>query len=166
MNKIDIANGLVFQGLNINKENFDDRLMAQKKMYLLQALGTDLGYHYNWYLHGPYSPALTGYVYANLDWIKDSSDEFRHYRLSNNTKNNIQRVNALGEKLNKTGLNQPDWYELLASLHYINRNRKSWAVSEQEDIFKKLQKYKPKYSEQQCRVAFSVLQEEGFLEKE
>lgn len=163
MNKIDIANGLVFQGLHIKKESFADRLVAQKKMYLLQALGSDLGYQYNWYLHGPYSPTLTGYVYANLDWINDSSDELKQYNLSENTRNHIQRVNDLEQKRIVTGLTQSDWYELLASLHYISHNRKSWDVRKKEDVFQKLQKYKPKYSEEECKLAFSILEKEGFL---
>lgn len=35
MNNIDIANGMVFQKLAISKESFDDRLICQKKIYLL-----------------------------------------------------------------------------------------------------------------------------------
>lgn len=31
MTNIDITNGIVFQALSINKDSFDDRLIAQKK---------------------------------------------------------------------------------------------------------------------------------------
>ena len=55
MNNIDIANGIVFQKMEISKESFEDRLICQKKIYLLQSLGTDLGYTYNWYVRGAYS---------------------------------------------------------------------------------------------------------------
>ena len=79
VNNIDIANGIVFQKMAIGKESFDDRLICQKKIYLLQSLGTNLGYTYNWYVRGPYSPALTTYIYANLDVL--NSNDFSEYKI-------------------------------------------------------------------------------------
>lgn len=38
------------------KNNFDDRLRLQKYVYLIQRLGLSLGYRFNEYLRGPYSP--------------------------------------------------------------------------------------------------------------
>lgn len=162
MNNIDIANGLVFQRLGICKDDFNDRLIAQKKIYLLQVLGIDLGYHYSWYLHGPYSPALTSYMYANLDWIEESGEILSKYKLSDRAKNSVQRVNELWKKIKLKDLNEAACYELLASLHYIHQNMKSWAVKDKNEVFEKLLQYKPQYSEEQCRVAFGVLETEGF----
>lgn len=39
MNNIDIANGIVFQKMEISKESFEDRLICQKKIYLLNRFG-------------------------------------------------------------------------------------------------------------------------------
>lgn len=164
MNNIDIANGLVFHRLGIRKDTFENRLIAQKKIYLLQSLGTVLGYHYNWYLHGPYSPSLTSYMYANLDWMQECDSTFAKYKLSNKTEDNIRRVNELAQRSDNANLDEADWYELLASLHYIYQNRRSWAVDGEKGIFKKLQQYKPQYSEQQCQVASDALRKEGFYE--
>ncbi|MFZ2196989.1 MAG: hypothetical protein WAV13_04585, partial [Thermodesulfovibrionales bacterium] len=50
-----------FGGLLI--DNFDNRLILQKRFYLLQKFGVDLGYRYNWYAHGPYCPTLTEDAY-------------------------------------------------------------------------------------------------------
>ncbi len=36
-----------------------ERLRLQKAVYLTQALGLNLGYHYSWYLRRPYSTSLT-----------------------------------------------------------------------------------------------------------
>lgn len=159
MNNIDVANGLVFRQLGIGKDTFEARLISQKKMYLLQALGTDLGYRYNWYLRGPYSPALTNYMYANLDWLKDSGNELSKYSLSDAAENNIKCVNELAQQSGSADLEEAAWYELLASLHYIYQNKKSWSVTGTglEDIFEKLRQYKPQYTEKQCQVAFDVL---------
>lgn len=40
-------------------DTFDGRLKLQKTVYLLQAFGVNMGYHFNWYKRGPYSPDLT-----------------------------------------------------------------------------------------------------------
>ena len=89
MNNIDIANGIVFQKLKISKDSFDERLICQKKIYLLQSLGTNLGYTYNWYVRGPYSPALTTYIYANLDVL--TSSDFSDYKLAKIAERNKEK---------------------------------------------------------------------------
>lgn len=98
MNSIDVANGMIFQEMKIGKETFEKRLVCQKKIYLLQGLGTDLGYNYNWYVRGPYSPSLTNYVYNNLDIL--SVSDFSPYQLSQSAKSNIEKVNSLVELKN------------------------------------------------------------------
>lgn len=162
MNNIDIANGMVFQKLEITKESFDERLICQKKIYLLQSLGTNLGYTYNWYVRGPYSPALTTYIYANLDVL--ASNDFSDYKLAEMAERNIQRVNNL-EKKKRSDFTTVSWYELLASLLYIHNNRESWEIDDHEhSLFLTLIKYKPQYNEEQCQYAFGILGNERFVE--
>lgn len=162
MNSIDIANGMIFQKMRISKDNFDERLICQKKIYLLQSLGTNLGYMYNWYVRGPYSPALTTYIYANLDVL--SSNDFSDYKLAKMAEKNIESVNDL-EKRKRSDFTTASWYELLASLLYIYNNRESWKIDDQEQsLFLTLIKYKPQYNEEQCQYAFGVLCDEGFVE--
>ncbi len=164
MENIDIANGLIFQKMRISKDSFDDRLICQKKVYLLQSLGTDLGYSYNWYVRGPYSPSLTNYVYNNLDVL--TSENFSDYKLSVIAKKNVDKVNDLvRDKI--TELSVVSWYELLASLLYIDNNRESWKIDKTDKtdkaLFKELIKYKPQYSEQQCAEAYDILKQRGFV---
>lgn len=161
MNNIDIASGIVFQKLEISKDSFDDRLISQKKIYLLQSLGTNLGYTYNWYVRGPYSPALTSYIYANLDVL--ASNDFSDYKLAKMAESNIQCVNNL-EKRKRADFTTVSWYELLASLLYIYNNKESWKIDDQEHtLFLTLIKYKPQYNEEQCQYAFGILGDEGFV---
>ncbi len=96
MNNIDIANGIVFQKLAISKEDFDNRLICQKKIYLLQSLGTNLDYTYVWDIKNPYSSVLTTYLYDNLDVL--ASNDFSDYKLKKITETNIQCVNSLEQK--------------------------------------------------------------------
>lgn len=161
MNNIDIANGIVFQKMGINKESFDERLICQKKIYLLQSLGTDLGYAYNWYVRGPYAPALTSYVYNNIDVL--SSDDFSNYKLAKVAEDNVNIVNDL-VKEKPSDLTVSSWYELLASLLYIYNNKDSWNVDEQSSsLFATLVKVKPQYNDQQCNNALEILKKNAFV---
>lgn len=161
MKKIDIANGIIFQKLAIKKDTFENRLISQKKIYLLQSLGTDLGYSYNWYVRGPYSPTLTNYIYNNLDVL--ASEDFSTNKLSKSAQKNIDIVNALAqEKIFE--LNIASWYELLASLLFINNNRKSWNIDDKkQSLYNELLKYKPQYNDEQCEAAYDVLEKKGFV---
>lgn len=161
MNVIDIANGIVFQKLKISKESFDDRLICQKKIYLLQSLGTDLGYAYNWYVRGPYSPALTTYVFNNLDVL--SSTSFNQYKLSDMAERNINIVLSLTTDI-PDDLTIPSWYELLASILYIYNHRESWKhKGTDEELSNTLRKYKPQFSDSHCRKALDVLRHNSFI---
>lgn len=162
MNNIDIANGIIFQKMGIDKDSFKDRLICQKKIYLLQSLGTDLGYMYNWYVRGPYSPPLTNYVYTNLDVLL--SNDFSNYKLANSAEKNVEKVNDLLND-SKPDFSDESWYELLASLLYIDNNRESWKIDNKESsLFDILMKHKPQYNIDQCEYAFSTLKKRGFVE--
>lgn len=112
MNNIDIANGIVFREMDIRKNTFDEWLISQKKIYLLQSLGTDLGYNFNWYLRGPYSPNLTNYVFENLDVL--CTTDFNEYHLTQEAEINIQMVKNL-ENDRPSDMTTASWYELLAA---------------------------------------------------
>ncbi len=52
-------------GFEFNISRFDDRLIAQKVVCLLELRGIDLGYSCSLYVRGPYSPDLTKDLYAH-----------------------------------------------------------------------------------------------------
>lgn len=161
MNSIDIANGIIFKEMKISKDSFDERIICQKKIYLLQSLGTDLGYSYNWYLKGPYSPALANYVYSNIELLVNTN--FDSYTIAKKAKDNIDRVNELQDE-KPDDFTMASWYELLASLLYIEKNRESWKIgSENSELFDALIKHKPQFSVNQCERAYAVLENKGFI---
>lgn len=51
-------------GFRFDISEFDDRLMAQKLVCLLELKGIDLGYSCSLYVRGPYSPDLTQDLFA------------------------------------------------------------------------------------------------------
>jgi len=119
--------------------DFDSRLKLQKIVYLLQASGLSLGYGYNWYVRGPYSPSLTKTLYKIYE-NKDVFEQSKEIRFKNH--NNI--VNSLTEFKGKLGENINDtlYLEVLASLHYINKVTFSGNV-EYEQLKNKLLNAKP-----------------------
>ena len=155
MTNIDIANGLIFQALEVEKDTFDERLLSQKKIFLLENLGVEIGYSYNWYIRGTYSPDLTSYIFANLDMLREQ--DLSKYSLSENVKEKIEIVNGLANK-KPDSLDTSSWYELLASIFYI---RKMWKKNN-DDAFPTLIKYKPKYTKDQFDAAASLLENSGY----
>lgn len=154
MERIDIANGIIFQGLGIKIDSFNDRIISQKKIYLLQQLGTELGYTYNWYIRGPYSPSLTTYMYNKLDMLTEK--DFSNYRLGREHQDNINKVNSLSN-YKSSDVSLAEWYELLASLVYISSNKESWGVTDQNGLFNTLIEHKPQFTLSQCKEAYKVL---------
>lgn len=55
--------GVIKRVSNFSMETLDDRKKFQKTVYLIQAFDIPLGYTFNWYLHGPYCPALADVGY-------------------------------------------------------------------------------------------------------
>lgn len=60
-------------GLKPSVDNFQDKLVIQKVIYLLQLKGVKTGFNYGLYVRGPYSPALTKEMYAH-------KQEFEHLK--------------------------------------------------------------------------------------
>lgn len=154
MRSIDIANGLLFQALNVSKDTFDDRLLIQKKVFLLKELGVDFGYSFNWYVHGPYSPNLTAYIYNNLDLLKEY--DFSDYQFSDTVREKINLVQDLENK-KPDSLSAPSWYELLASVSYLQKR----LLAKDKNLVTRLKELKPQYNEDECAAAVAELKNIG-----
>lgn len=70
---------------------FDDRLILQKVVYLLQESGLEMGYRYHWYLRGPYSTGLTDDAYFLVKMPK-RNDEQENWELDESSLTIIERV--------------------------------------------------------------------------
>ncbi len=166
MDKLDVVNGLIFQKLKItSKDTLKERVILQKKVYLLQELGVDIGYSYNWYLKGPYSPGLTTYVYDRLDYLLQSSEELNKYKLNDDIYSKIQLVNSFS-KQKPFDLSLDAWYELLASVRYVWKNPYLWEIddiSNSERIIDVVRSEKPHFTIEHCKKAITLLQEHGLV---
>jgi hypothetical protein len=153
---------------DIRVDYFNDRKVLQKKVYLLQLTGIDLGYRYNWYLHGPYSPALANAAFTLRDEVKYDR-EFDDYQLNARTMGQLATLARIVALPGSPTTEEPEWVELLASLHYLKhiaywpgKNRPEF-----EEIFEKLVESKPHFTDKKdlAMVAWKRLDDEGLVER-
>lgn len=134
-------------------DKFQDRLRLQKTIYLLQAFGIYLGYNFNWYIYGPYSPALTRDAFEVLPQIRmhapmqlgdaEAEERFKVF------------MHFLGDKKN-----DPQWLELVGSLHML---RFMYGEKNRQVIFERMRKKQPYLSEDKRVAGWQRLEEFGLL---
>jgi hypothetical protein len=116
--QLGLALALKELGVDRNVSEFDGRLILQKSVYLLEEAGVRLGYAFNWYLRGPYSPALT----RDLFNLSSSDDDIDGWVLDQRSRDIAERIRPLFEGVKKECAgDSARRLELFASLHYLAR---------------------------------------------
>jgi uncharacterized protein YwgA len=169
VNKDHILLKLVLDEIGLGDLKIDDfrsRKILQKKMYLLQLTGIDLGYRYNWYLYGPYCPALASDTFTLRDEIK-YDNEFNTYELNSKTKSRLETLNRVVSLPDGAETTEPEWLELLASLHYL-RHIAYWSGKSDpkfEEVLEKLKESKPHFRDKRdlAQVAWQRLDGVGLI---
>lgn len=171
MNKDHILLKLVLDEIGLGDLKIDDfrsRKILQKKMYLLQLTGVDLGYRFNWYLYGPYCPALASDTFTLRDEVR-YDQECDNYELNSKTKSRLETLNSVVGLPESVETTEPEWLELLASLHYL-KHIAYWsgkADPDFEEVFKKLGESKPHFQDKKklARVGWQRLGDVGLIAK-
>jgi len=134
-------------------DKFQDRLRLQKTVYLLQAFGIYLGYNFNWYLYGPYSPALARDAFEVLPL----SSRFEPQPFPDPAAEERFRafVKFLGEHKD-----DPQWLELVGSLHMLNSH---YGEKGRQVIFQKMAKKQPYLSEDKRAAGWQRLKDFGLV---
>jgi len=171
MNKDRILLKLVLEKIGFGDleeiSNFTNRKILQKKIYLLQLTGLDSGYHYNWYLKGPYCPALADATFTLRDEIK-YDNEFDEYELNSKTLRKLGKLDKITALPDGLQTEESEWLELLASLHYL-KHIAYWVGKNDpqfEKVFEKLSKSKPHFAEKKrlAKAAWKRLGDNGLVE--
>ncbi|MCL4552050.1 MAG: hypothetical protein M1305_00625 [Candidatus Marsarchaeota archaeon] len=90
-------------------DNFEDKLIIQKAVYLLQLKGVKTGFGFNLYVRGPYSPALTTELYSHKRELRG---------LETTTKLSEREAEIVQELRGLTGL-KPSLLEVAATYAYF-----------------------------------------------
>jgi len=152
---------------NIDISEFASRKILQKKIYLLQLTGIDLGYRYNWYLKGPYCPSLAGDAFSLKEEV-GYDKEYEKYELNSETKQKVSILEKIENLPDSPQATEDEWLELVASLHYL-KHIAYWGGKNNpgfEEVFQKLIESKPHFSGKKdlADLAWGRLNEVGLIE--
>jgi uncharacterized protein YwgA len=132
-------------GFEFDISRFDDRLMAQKLVCLLELKGIDLGYSCSLYVRGPYSPDLTQDLF-------EYTNEFE--MLKTESRLNSDEKETAGELGRIFGL-KPVPLEVGATYGYYAMRQNSDPL----EALRQVKRLKPFYSEAQIALGISKAKE-------
>jgi uncharacterized protein YwgA len=158
MNREQIALGLVLRtaAVPISVDSFHDRLSVQKAVYLLEQAGLDLGYPFNWYVRGPYSRRVASDLYALVE--SDNRGELDKYKLTDPTREKIQKVSTLWTSTSGIKMKRAQWLELLASVLFLIRTRQADS-GDSVYISEILRKNQKDFSREEVETALDALRQ-------
>jgi uncharacterized protein YwgA len=158
LNKTEILGGLLKRLGNFSpgafERSFDERLIFQKTVYLLQSFGIYLGFSFSWYIRGPYCPLLAKYGYD----LAKCFDRLSIVRFTNATLE--QRFVAFVSFLNDRK-NNAECLETLGSIHFL---RDTYSGMKKSQILQMVQTKQPYLTIQQCEEAWDYLIEHKLIE--
>jgi len=127
-------------------DDFEDRLIIQKSVYLLQSKGIKSNFSYHLYVRGPYSKDLTDHVYENRKKVEhlETSAE-----LSNAELKDIREFKEL------FGEFKPSLLEIAATYSFFAFQQKQDPIT----ALKNVKRMKSFYSEAQIAVGISKAKE-------
>ena len=136
-------------GFEFDISRFDDRLIAQKLVCLLDLRGIDLGYSCSLYVRGPYSPDLTQDLYAFTNEFETMDTSSRLNPAEKETAGELGRIFGL----------RPVPLEVGATYGYYALRQKSDPL----EASRQVKRLKPFYSEAQ--IALGISKAKQFLYK-
>jgi uncharacterized protein YwgA len=146
---------------------FSERLNVQKKVYLTQLMGYDLGYRFGWYLRGPYCRELTEDAFTLKDELASGEKDHEQFALSDEAEAKIGKAERLWETPSGLGVSRDQWLELLASVHYLKHIAyfPKAATKDFAAVFKALTAAKPQFKDKEddVRKAWVRLDEFGLI---
>ncbi len=128
-------------GRKIKVNSFEDKLVLQKTICLLELMGVRIGYSFSLYIRGPYSPDLTEDIYHHREMVESSKTG---YALSKHEKELVGKVSEASNNL------EPEMLEIMATYAYFIKNGR-----DSREAFLETKKLKPFFSESKIVVSVS-----------
>jgi uncharacterized protein YwgA len=132
-------------GFNFDISQFDDRLVAQKIVCLLELKGIDLGYPCSIYVRGPYSPELTEDLFEFTREFENLETRVRLSAEERETAGDLGRIFGL----------KPVPLEVGATYGYYSLRQNCDPV----EALRQVKRLKPFYSEAQIALGISKAKE-------
>lgn len=122
----------------VSFDSLPGRIAFQKRIYLLQACGVDLGYRFTWDLHGPYSRGLAvagAELAADLEAARQIATRLQ---LTADARVAIERARELASP--PDAVEESVWLEFVASLHFLYQSE---GHGDPDLVFDRLVELKP-----------------------
>ena len=114
-----LAKTLEAAELPLSVKTFDERLILQKSVYLLQSCGIHLGFRFRWYLRGPYSPDMTSDAFGILNEGEYATKELQGWVLDKPSAEKAQTLRPLLMRVGESKAERARRLELLASALFL-----------------------------------------------
>ena len=146
-------------GVASNISTRDERIAIQKLVCLTQEAGLQLGYGFNWYVRGPYSPSLTTDYYQIATTRETVETNATKFVLIQAAKDAVIKVAQIKVVPPAVALQEVLWLELVASIAFLIRKYR-YSI---EAALEKIQSTKPTLAPY-FHVGHERLVEVGILE--
>ncbi|MGL6075072.1 MAG: hypothetical protein ACRC8S_13010 [Fimbriiglobus sp.] len=114
-----LAKALNAAGVELSVNSFDERLILQKAVYLIQSAGIRLDYRFRWYLRGPYSPDMTADAFGIINEGQTAKEELKSWKLDEKSSQIAEKLRSLLQRSNEATESQAKRLELLASTLFL-----------------------------------------------
>jgi uncharacterized protein YwgA len=135
------------------QSEFNDRLILQKIIYLMEESNLSLGYSYNWYLRGPYSPSLTRDAY---ELVKKFNSLPRTRFVDPEAEDRFAKFMTFVRPHARDHV----WLEKIASIHFLIR---TYPDKSRDQIFSETKKKVHSLTEQEFKDMCAQLKNVGLL---
>ena len=145
-------------GYSLDVSNFKSRLILQKRIYLMQRCGLNVGVRFGWYVHGPYCTDLSHLAYrlsavSHDKQIVDILPEFNEHE-----QEALSRAGSLFNEIESLDESKPAsyWYELVGSILFLKDHK--LGMSDVDSIFRFLEQKKPdRFERDDVERAFELI---------
>jgi len=144
-------------GLEFKIDSFQDRLILQKVIYLVQVAKVHLGYYYQWYLHGPYSPSLTRDEYGVAVDCAQGLDDSKGWSLDKESRKRLEHLQGLVKQRKRAELARE--LELVASVHFLIVRQQVAEPGNDQQIADVLKRFGKKFGREDVKRARRELRE-------
>jgi len=139
-----------------------DRKLLQKKIYILQESGLNLGYHFGWYIYGPYSPDLTKDAFDLSMQLTHAPKTMHKETLTLSEQGILRKLNPFLSSI--SGENElADKLEAIASLHFLIKENPSLEENAVISRFKELKG--DRFSDKEVKESVKLLRKSGLIRR-
>lgn len=117
-------------GMPMRMDTFENRLIVQKTIFLVQEAGLDLGHFFRWYLRGPYAPSISKDLFPAIDELSGDPNALVLWRLSPQSVDKLSVIKGLFDSPHGVD-DQARWLELVASVLFLLKREMIDPVSTQ-----------------------------------